>query len=171
MTRCVFGSLLVLGLLTATASAQTNSSGTGRTTTGTAIPPRTNLIINEESPSDWVSSDLTNPRTTTGTTTATTPNTRLPISANVAMDDQEHLERYQREYDARRWSMARAQQEREMRQMRLELRKFYGVSLSRPAGSPMMMGGTYAPNWIGGWNTAYGLPGQYPAQNFYFQVR
>lgn len=169
MIRTVLGSFLVLSLMAVTASAQTNQQGTGRTTTGTTVPARTNLIFNEQSPSDVTgTAGTTNPRTTTS---QTTPNTRLPISANVAMDDQEHMERYQREYDARRWSMARAQQEAEMRRMRIEIRKFYGVSLSRPSGSPMMMGGTYAPNWIGGWNTAYGLPGQYPSQNIFFQVR
>jgi len=39
------------------------------------------------------------------------------------------MERYQREYDGRRWSMARAQREREARQLRMETRKFYGISL------------------------------------------
>ncbi len=137
-----------------------------------ATAQRPAMIFNEASPSDYLATDgIATQRRSTGTagTGRITPN--LPISANMNFDDEERLEQYQREYEGRRWSMMRAQQERAARQLRMETRKFYGISLSRPMGSPMMMGGVYAPNWIGGWNTAYGLPGQYPTQYLNYQYR
>lgn len=99
----------------------------------------------------------------------TTPNTNLPINARMTFDGEASPERYLSEYDVQQMIQKRAQRKRELRLLRLETQRFYGVSLSRPTGSPMMFGGVYAPNWIGGWNTSYGLRGQAPPQQLFFQ--
>jgi len=169
MVRGCLGCLIICLLTTQVGLAQDGAAARRTGTTSQPASTRSSLIFNEASPSDWLSTEgVSNSRRSVSTTSA--GRTDLPISASMKFDDDERMERYQREYDGRRWSMARAQREREARQLRMETRKFYGISLSRPAGSPMMMGGTYAPNWIGGWNTAYGLPGQAPVQYLNYQM-
>ncbi|MEZ6106338.1 MAG: hypothetical protein R3B96_09555 [Pirellulaceae bacterium] len=85
--------MLVLGVVVSMAAAQ-ESLPTPSRTTGTAIAPRTNLILNESSPSDWLSSEgINNPRSRQQADSQ--PITRLPVSASVSLDDEQHMERYQ----------------------------------------------------------------------------
>ena len=138
-------------------------------------------LLTESSPSQWLAAPQPhNPRYTptvpaitvgAGRTLQTAPTTDLPITANIRLDDDAHLQKYMKEYEVKKLIQQRAQRERELRQLRMETRKFYGISLARPTGSPMMFGGMYAPNWSGGFHYGYGLRGQYPRQQLFFEYR
>jgi hypothetical protein len=73
----------------------------------------------------------------------------FPMTANIALDDEAHLKKYMNDNDVKRMIQQRAQRERELRQMRLESQRFYGVSASRPSGARLMYGGMVAPTGYG----------------------
>lgn len=84
----------------------------------------------------------------------------FPMAANITLDDEAHLKKYMNDNDVKRMIQQRAQRERELRQMRLESQRFYGVSASRPSGARLMFGGMVAPS-------GYGVPvfGQGPRRS------
>ena len=67
---------------------------------------------------------------------------------NVEEDDA-HLKKYMSDNDVQRMLRERAQKERQLRQMRLELKKRLGLSSARPPGSAFMFGGMVAPTTRG----------------------
>ena len=174
MMRMICGGCLVLTLLGNGVLAQ-DGLRPDRRTTERRDNTRISLIFNEASPSDWLATDgMTNPRldrrTNAGSALASDSNSidyRLPISANRRFDGEDVAQQYQRQYEGRMWSQQRARHEREMRQLRLEAQKQYGISLSRPDGSALMMGGTYAPSRF----SAYGLRNWNASPYFHYQLR
>ena len=64
-------------------------------------------------------------------------------------EDEAHLKKYMSDNDVQRMLRERAQKERQLRQMRLELKKRLGLSSARPQGSAFMFGGMVAPTTRG----------------------
>ena len=64
-------------------------------------------------------------------------------------EDEAHLKKYMSDNDVQRMLRERAQKERQLRQMRLELKKRLGLSSARPQGSAFMFGGKVAPTTRG----------------------
>ena len=64
-------------------------------------------------------------------------------------EDEAHLKKYMSDNDVQRMLRERAQKERQLRQMRLELKKRLGQSSARPPGSAVMFGGKVAPTTRG----------------------
>ena len=161
MSRGLMGSFLVLALAASSAAAQQPNSALGNSTAATAAP-RTNLIVNQASPSDSLSSQaVSNPRMVSNE-----PTLEQLKAARMAMEEQFRLDEYQRQHEARLRTQARAQAEREMRQMRMEIRKFYGISSARPV-DPTGMGVFYHPvpmTW-----SSYRYPTH--IQQLHFQIR
>jgi hypothetical protein len=87
-----------------------------------------------------------------------------PMTANITLDDEAHLKKYMSDNDVKRMIQQRAQRERELRQMRLESQRFYGVSASRPSGARLMYGGMVAPTGYG--VTVFGQGPRRPAPQF-----
>lgn len=96
--------------------------------------------------------------------------TNLAPVAKMNFDDEAHLDRYQRDANVQRYLTEQARAESQLRRMRIQAREWYGVSLSRPNGSRMMMGGTYAPSWYE--NSYYlGAPGNRTPHGLQFYAR